>query len=56
MREMTKSEAMDVSAGLVAVPFAPIVTLVIAFVAAGAYLGKAMADRDNRMSAVPEVG
>lgn len=54
MREMQRYEIMDVSAGLLAVPFAPIVTLAIAFGAAGAYLGKGMAERDNKMSSVQE--
>ena len=56
MREMQNFETMDVSGGLIAIPFAPIVTIAIAFVAAGAYLGKAMADRDNKMSSVQEDG
>ncbi|WP_170288195.1 hypothetical protein [Marilutibacter maris] len=48
MRDIDADEVGFVNGGVV--PFAPIVAVVVATVAAGAYLGEKMAERDNRQT------
>jgi lactobin A/cerein 7B family class IIb bacteriocin len=49
MRYLSEEEVAEVGGG-----FVTAVTVVIAVVAAGAYLGEKMAERDNRASAQQE--